>query len=287
MHESASKHILLVVKANSDEAAALAGDIAQWLQQRDCRVSECRAGIGSPAYADPELALVVVLGGDGTMLGVARRMVGSKVPLLGINFGRVGFLAEVQPDQWEPCLAACLAGEMPLRPASALAWRLIRDGREAARGHAVNDVVLGRSSMSRLVSLGIYVDDEHMCDLRSDGLILSTAIGSSGYSVSAGGPLLYPSLRSIVFTPICPFLNTIPPIIFPGKALFSLDVLPGSTESYLTIDGQEGIVLCIGDTVEVTGKEDAVFFAGAEVPFFERLRTRGFVTNFATGGRSL
>ena len=76
-------------------------------------------------------------------------------------------------------------------------------------------------------------------------------------------------------------------MIFPGKALFSLDVLPGSTESYLTIDGQEGIVLCIGDTVEVTGKEDAVFFAGAEVPFFERLRTRGFVTNFATGGRSL
>lgn len=287
MHECADKHILLVVKANSDEAAGLAEVIAQWLRQRNCRVSECRAGMGSPAYTDPSLCLVVVLGGDGTMLGVARRMVGSSVPLLGINFGRVGFLAEVQPDRWEATLAACLEGNMPLRPASALTWRLVRDGREAARGFAINDVVLGRSSMSRLVSLGIYVDDEHMCDLRSDGIILSTAIGSSGYSVSAGGPLLYPSLKSIVFTPICPFLNTIPAMIFPGNALFSLDILPGSTESYLTIDGQEGIVLSIGDTVEVTGRENAVFFAGAEVPFFERLRTRGFVTNFATGGRHL
>ena len=287
MHEGFSRHIHLVVKASSDEALALSQEISHWLCEQGHTASVSRAGDDAPAYADPNLALVVVLGGDGTMLGVARRLVGSRIPLLGINFGRVGFLAELQPDSWRSGLESCLEGKMPLRPVSALRWRLVRRGREAARGHAINDVVLSRSSMSRLVSLRIDVDDEHMCDLRSDGVILSTAIGSSGYSVSAGGPLLYSSLRSMVFTPLCPFLNTIPAMVFPGKALFTLEVLPNSTESYLTVDGQEGILLSHGDTVEVTSVDDAVFFAGAEVPFFERLRTRGFVTNFATGGRAL
>ncbi len=287
MHEGSSKHIHLVVKVSSSEAVVLSGEISQWLRDMGHTVSVSRAGENSPVYTDADLALVVVLGGDGTMLGVARRLVGSRVPLLGINFGRVGFLAELQPDGWKAGLESWLAGRMPLRPVSALRWRLVRGGREADRGHAINDVVLSRSSMSRLVSLRIDVNDEHMCDLRSDGVILSTAIGSSGYSVSAGGPLLYSSLRSMVFTPICPFLNTIPPMVFPGRTFFSLEVLPNSTESYLTVDGQEGILLAYGDTVEVSSVDDAVLFAGAEVPFFERLRTRGFVTNFATGGRAL
>ena len=131
--------------------------------------------------------------------------------------------------------------------------------------------------------MDIGVDGQEMCRLRSDGVIISTPIGSSGYSVSAGGPLLYASLNCMVFTPICPFLNTIPPMVFPHKTRFCIDLLPGTTETYITVDGQEGLLLQVGDRVEVTGLEDAVCFVGKEMPFFERLRTRGFVTDMASG----
>ncbi len=150
---------------------------------------------------------------------------------------------------------------------------------------AVNDVVLSRAALSRLVNMDIGVDGQEMCRLRSDGVIISTPIGSSGYSVSAGGPLLYPSLNCMVFTPICPFLNTIPPMVFPHKTRFRIDLLPGTTETYITVDGQEGLLLQVGDRVEVTGLEDAVCFVGKEMPFFERLRTRGFVTDMASGAK--
>ena len=219
------------------------------------------------------------------MLGVARRVAGRGLPLLGINFGRVGFLADIQPEQWEKGLADSLAGITPERTCMALQWKVVRNDSTLAKGVAVNDVVLSRAALSRLVNMDIGVDGQEMCRLRSDGVILSTPIGSSGYSVSAGGPLLYPSLNCMVFTPICPFLNTIPPMVFPQKTRFCIDLLPGTTETYITVDGQEGLLLQVGDRVEVTGLEDAVCFVGKEMPFFERLRTRGFVTDMASGAK--
>lgn len=208
---------------------------------------------------------------------------GRNVPLLGINFGRVGFLTDAQPEHWREKLAACLDGSLPSRTCLALSWTLVRSGITVARGAAVNDVVLSRGSLSRLVCMNISVDGQPMGALRSDGVILSTPVGSSGYSVSAGGPLLYPSLEVLAFTPICPFLNTISPMVFPGASLFRLEILHGSTECFITVDGQEGQLLEIGDYVEVTGLPAAVHFLGDEVSFFERLRSRGFVLPTASG----
>ena len=203
--------------------------------------------------------------------------------LFGINFGRVGFLTDAQPDHWEERLKVCLRDDPPLRACLALRWKLTRDGRLEAGGAAVNDVVLSRGSLSRLVCVHITVDGQRMGLLRSDGLILSTPVGSSGYSVSAGGPLLYPGRNAVAMTPICPFLNTISPMVFPGATVCHLRIEPGSTDCYITVDGQEGQQLEIGDLVEVTGVPAAVRFMGDEISFFERLRTRGFVLERASG----
>ena len=122
-----------------------------------------------------------------------------------------------------------------------------------------------------------------MGSLRSDGVILCTPVGSSGYSVSAGGPLLYPSMDAIGFTPVCPFLNTISPMVFPGNTDIQLQVLRGSTDCYITVDGQEGQKLEKGDVLRVSGWSGAVQFLGEGASFFERLRSRGFVLQGSAG----
>ena len=285
MEQSQSRHILLVCKAHNLRAAVLGREMAAWLEERGHRATCLEAGVDSPAYELPDLDFAVVLGGDGTMLGVARRVARRRLPLLGINFGRVGYLADVQPENWRQGLAECLDGRAPIREHMALHWELRRKGEVISEGSAINDVVLSRAAMARLVSMDICVDKRHMCTLRSDGVLIFTPLGSSGYSVSAGGPLLHPSLEALVFTPICPFLNTIPPMVFPCERHFRMKLLPGTTESYLTVDGQEGEMLEVGDLLDVTGDVGAIRFLGNGTPFFERLRTRGFVTPVGTGGK--
>lgn len=282
MQNTVCRHVLLVCKVHHERAWKLGCEILQWLRIRGHVATLIEAGGHEAAY-DEELDFVIVLGGDGTMLGVARRLAGRPVPLFGINFGKVGFLTDAQPDHWEERLTACLKGEMPSRACLALRWRLMRGGRPAAGGTAVNDVVLSRGALSRLVCVNITVDGQGMGLLRSDGVILSTPVGSSGYSVSAGGSLLYPGMNAVALTPICPFLNTISPMVLPGATVFCMRIEAGSTDCYITVDGQEGQQLEIGDLVEVTGVPAAVHFMGDEVSFFERLRTRGFVLERASG----
>lgn len=261
MQNQLKRHILLVCKARHERAAQLGEEIRAWLEERGHKAHLVEAGLDSSLYTDA-LDFVVVLGGDGTMLGVARRLVGSDVPVLGINFGRVGFLTDAQPENWREKLAECLDGHEPVRSCMALSWSLVRDGEEIQAGAAVNDVVVSRGSLSRLVCLDIWVDGQRMGSLRSDGIILCTPVGSSGYSVSAGGPLLYPAMDAIGFTPVCPFLNTISPMVFPGSTDIELQILRGSTDCYLTVDGQEGHKLKKDDLVRISGLPAAVRFYG-------------------------
>ena len=277
MQNATCRHILLVYKARHEKAAALAGEAALWLRQQGHEVTGviC-AGTDSPAYAVTPLDFVVVLGGDGTMLGVARRLVGRKVPVLGINFGRIGFLTDAQPEQWREKLEECLTGTEPVRSCMALDWSLTRHGEIIASGCAVNDVVLSRGSLSRLVLFDVYIAGERLGSLRGDGIIVATPVGSSGYSVSAGGSLLHPSMEAIAITPICPFLNSISPMVFPGNTECTFQILQGSTDCFITVDGQEGQQLDRGDLVTVAGLPNAVHFLGKGTTFFERLRSRGF-----------
>ena len=138
MKKPPSRNILLVCKARHAQALALGEEIGAWLRQQGHRASVITAEKDSPAYAQEDLSFVTVLGGDGTMLGVARRLVGRKVPVLGINFGRVGFLTDAQPEQWQDKLVECLHGDEPVRACMALTWSVTRQGKDLAHGHGVN-----------------------------------------------------------------------------------------------------------------------------------------------------
>lgn len=276
-------HILIVAKPRQQEAARLAGGIARWLEERGCTTRI--VATGGDASADEALLpadLVVVLGGDGTMLEVARRFVACPVPLAGINFGKVGFLAELPVTEWKKGLKTFLAGEAALLRRMALHWRVLRNGREASAGVAVNDVVVSRGALSRVITLDVSVDDQKMCRVRADGLIISSPLGVSGYAVSAGGPLIHPELDVLTVTPICPFLCNFPPVVLPYPMTVRAAVQPEAMETYLTIDGQQGVTLESGDSIEVQGVPGGVHFARLRPDnYFQRLRTRGFVQEYS------
>lgn len=225
---------------------------------------------------------VIVLGGDGTILGVARRFAFSGVPLFGINFGRVGFLTNADPDNWQERLAIALAPDVPRRSCLVLRWQLFRSGRLLTEGVAINDVVVGRGALARLVELHVLLDECDMGILRCDGLLCCTPVGSSGYSDSAGGPILHPCMDAVGVTPICPCPGSASSLVLPGRMVCRVGIA-ASAEAYLTVDGQEGHVLGGGDEIVVSGVPDGVRFLGG-VRFFERLRVRGFALDTAEYG---
>lgn len=286
------RHILVVVKPDNFPAAQLAGDISRWLQERQCRVDVLEGG-GARAdfrHCMPDLALV--LGGDGTLLGVARGFVDSPRPLLGLNFGKVGFLAELHAKDWKEGLTRVLDGRCHVTRRMALGWRVLREGQAVHEGHAVNDVVISRGALSRVISLDVSAVEpcggeegggvQHICMVRADGLIISSPLGSSGYAVSAGGPLVSPALNTLTIMPICPFLCNFPPIVLPHPYVVRAVVQPGSVETFLTLDGQEGVALESGDTVEVFGLPESVHMVRLEKGvYFKRLKGRGFIEEYS------
>ncbi|MDR2054934.1 MAG: NAD(+)/NADH kinase [Desulfovibrio sp.] len=272
-----SRRVLLVCKAGHERAFSCARDLLSWLRCQGHPAEMIASGADNDLYYAPDLFLVIVLGGDGTMLSVARRLAGQAVPLLGVNFGRVGFLTDVQPENCQPHIKACLEGNGAVRSHMALRWSVVRSGSAEAGGLAVNDVVLSHGLLARLISVDISVNGQSVGGFRGDGLVLSTPLGSSGYCVSAGGPLIQPGIDAFILTPVCPFLHTMPPIVFHGSAVFDIRILQGSTECYLTADGQEGQALRTGDLLQVSGLPGAVRLMGRETSFLDRLHSRGFI----------
>lgn len=270
-------HVLVVHKP-LPEVTALAQKMRLWLEAQQCRATVVQSGVGHVAYETLGAELVVVLGGDGSMLGVARHFVEKPVPLIGVNFGRVGFLADVSADQWEKGISAFLAGQTCVVKRMALRWQVQREGRVLQSGVAINDVVVNRGSLSRVVCLDVGTDNTFICRLRADGLIISSPLGASGYAVSAGGPLVYPGLNALSITPICPFLCNFPPMVLPYPMQVRATVLPESTATHLTIDGQEGVALEPGDIVCVDGVPEGIHFSRIRPDgYFVRLRARGFI----------
>ncbi|MEG2171734.1 MAG: NAD(+)/NADH kinase, partial [Desulfovibrionaceae bacterium] len=215
---------------------------------------------------------------DGSMLGVARHFVDNPVPLIGVNFGKVGFLADVNALQWEAGLNAFLTGKACLLKRMALRWHLVRAGQTVQEGVAINDVVISRGSLSRVIMLDVSTDTCPICRVRADGLIIASPMGASGYSVSAGGPLVFPELNALTITPICPFLCNFPPMVLPYPLQVRVVVQSDYTETHLTIDGQEGMPLLHGDIVVVQGVPEGIHFARLHAEsYFLRLKARGFI----------
>lgn len=273
------RSILIVVKRGHGEALRLAEEIAGWLAERglDVHVTENEDDISS-CLPRRSPTLTLVLGGDGTMISVARKICANDMAVLGINFARVGFLTECPRDVWQEVLREILEQGAVVSTRLLLDVRLIRDDAEMLSAIAVNDIVVGRSNLARLINLELFFATERIAALRADGLIFSTPTGASAYSYSAGGPLIYPELQVICATPICSFLTEIKPFIFPADQLIGVRVDEDTTEAFLTLDGQSGWPLCKGDLVQVTMSSrflHLVRYPGSS--YFQKLKAKGFL----------
>lgn len=254
----------VVAKMNSREARTTAGELAEWLGRRGLEVALDEAtreehGFGSlaPFEVHGEYDLVVVLGGDGSLLAVARTLE-HKAPILGVNLGGLGFLTEINRSELYPSLIDVLAGRFELEERYLLAVELRRGGEVLSRYRVLNDAVISKGAMARIVRLAVHVDGRLVARYRSDGLIVSTPTGSTAYNLSAGGPIVYPGLPVAIVTPLCAHTLTLRPMVVPDSCFIDITLETPDEEVFITLDGQEGERLAYRDTVRATRSQTSI-----------------------------
>ena len=243
-------------KPNSDAAAAIVPRLLEWLRDRNIGVrldheTACYAGTeGMPRDDVPQgCDLIIVLGGDGTLLSAARAIGRRGITLFAVNLGGLGFLTAITVDELYPELQRAFRGEHRIAKRKLLTVEVKREEQVVASYDALNDAVLTKAAIARMIDLDTHVDDQFVCAYKADGLIISTPTGSTAYSLSAGGPIIFPSVPAICITPICPHMLTNRPVLVPETSVIRI-VSRGPDESvFLTIDGQIGTHLREHDTV--------------------------------------
>ena len=195
--------------------------------------------------------LLVVLGGDGTLLSVARHMEPREVPIIGVNLGHLGFLTEISTSEMTSTLEAYIKGDAPIQKRMVLEASLVRGGGTVVKYQCLNDAVLTKSAMARMIDLRVQVGDQWLTDMRADGLILSTPTGSTAYNLSAGGPIMTPATEGVIITPLCPHTLTMRPLVVDASLPLTVTLGRSAEEVYLTADGQEGTPVRPGDVVAV------------------------------------
>ena len=217
--------------------------------------------------------LYVVIGGDGTLLMVARSIAAQPRPILGVNLGGLGFLTETGPDEMEEMLEEILTGRWDLDRRSGLEVTVVRAGRTIMRQMTLNDAVINKSALARIIEIGLSIDREQVTNYKSDGLIISTPTGSTAYSLSAGGPIVHPNLKAFLITPICPHTLSMRPLVVPDDSLAELTLRTGDSEVYLTLDGQVGHPLKTKDRVRVRrSRQPILMIRSRRTSYFEVLR---------------
>ena len=266
-----TKRIGLVVK-NDDRAEHKAKELEKRLGSQ-CVVIDVRHSLSSDLPED--LLCLLVLGGDGTFLSAARFIEHRSIPLMGVKFGEVGFLAETTEDNLFTALDLLLEGKYLIQTRSRLDIKVVRNNHQIIDVDVLNDAVINKSALSRLASCAVYIDAVYLTTYRADGLIVATPTGSTAYSLAAGGPVVHPSVPSIILTPICPFTLTNRPLIIPDSALIEIR-LEGSPENMvLTLDGQEGFEMDSGDRIFIKkSRNDIRMISFEDQSYFKVLKTR-------------
>ena len=216
----------------------------------------------------------LVLGGDGTLLSAARAVAHEGVPILAVNLGSLGFLTEVPLSEMFSTLEAVDAGQCPMEERAVLDSQLFRDGECIARHFALNDAVVNKSAISRLVDFNLLIDGNFVFNYKADGVIIATPTGSTAYSLAAGGPVLMPSVDAMVVTPVCPHSLTHRPLVVTGKAEIELRVETGAEEAFLSIDGQVGVPVRQGDRLVCKRAAHTVKLLRVKRTFFDVLRNK-------------
>ena len=279
--EGPFRRIGVVAKPESREAARVASELVEWLARKGIETAldaSTRAALGchgSQVYEPGQpYDLVIALGGDGTLLGVARSLA-SEVPLLGVNLGDLGFLTEIGRTELYPSLGPILAGSFGIEPRSLLDITLPKRTTEPACYRAFNDLVIAKAERSRIIRLNVQVDNHPLARYRADGLIISTPTGSTAYNLSAGGPILYPLLPVTILSPICPHTLSQRPIVIPDSSVIEVTLETENSEVHLTADGQEGTILAFGETARITRSSTTVRLVKvSDRTFYDNLRAK-------------
>ncbi len=195
--------------------------------------------------------LLLVVGGDGSLLITARRVARFGIPILGINLGRLGFLTEVNEEEAFDKLAEILSKPLCISRRMMLRATLIRDGKKILEADVLNDVVVNKAILARIVDVAVYVGDRYITTYNGDGIIISTPTGSTGYALSAGGPIVYPMMENFLVVPICPHTLTDRPLMLPPYEPVTIELVAEEKDAWLTLDGQEGTQLFYGDKIVV------------------------------------
>src|SRR4030042_398657 len=259
------KRIGIIAKQNKPEAVTLTGRLVEWLQPKGVEVyieegieKSLRPNLTAPLLNPGKTEeipshseMIIVLGGDGTLLSVARLVGSHEVPILGVNLGGLGFLTEITLEELYRVLEMVIQGDCTTDERVVLSASVIRKGKEVAEFPVLNDAVINKGALARIIDMETTINGEYVTTFKSDGLIISTPTGSTAYNLSAGGPIVYPSLHCIILTPICPHTLTNRPIVVPDDVEIRATLKTRQQEVMLTLDGQQGFPLEVEDVVEV------------------------------------
>jgi len=263
--EVVMNRIGVIGKRNRPEVGHIARHLVEWLRPRKAEVymEEDLAKLVNLPFSGPYLnavereempgkvEMIVVLGGDGTMLSVARLVRNHDIPILGVNLGGLGFLTEISLDELYRVLERVMQGNFETDERDVLRASVIRKGEQLAEYAVLNDAVINKGALARIIDLEVTINGEYLTTFRSDGLIISTPTGSTAYNLSAGGPIVYPSLHCLIITPICSHTLANRPIVIPDDVEVHVLLEAKQQEVFLTLDGQQGLSLEFEDLVEV------------------------------------
>lgn len=278
------KRVGIVAKTDRADAPGVIASVLDWCAERGVtpvldKDTAALCADRAPATAlKPELPsqvdALLVLGGDGTLLSMARLVGDLKVPILGVHLGGLGFLTPLTVAELFPALEALVRGDLVVEERMMLTARVSRQGERLTEYAALNDVVITKSAMSRIISLDVAVGGQFATAYRADGLIVSTPTGSTAYSLSAGGPIVFPTMDGVVLTPICSHTLTNRPIVLPGGVVIAVTLLTDQ-DVMLTLDGQVGFALKQSDIVEIRQSAARIrLLRTAQAHFFSVLRTK-------------
>lgn len=274
----------IIYKHHHEPAKIEAEKLKDWFKQKGIKVfSEemktkgsldgcCKESMVIPKTVD----WVVVLGGDGTLLGAARRVGRFGSPILGVNLGGLGFLTGIPLERLYPVIEMMINDRLEVESRVMLETKVLRKGKVVCRFEVLNDVVINKVTLARIIDLDVAINEEFLTTFKADGLIISTPTGSTAYNLSAGGPILYPTMETFILTPICPFTLTNRPIIIPDTSVIQIKMKNESEEAVvLTFDGQVGFDLYYNDKVIIRKSENKIMlFRPPDHSYFNILRTK-------------
>ncbi|MGC1415355.1 MAG: NAD(+)/NADH kinase [Candidatus Acidiferrum sp.] len=258
--------------------------LIQWLESRGLTVlydEETASALPNPSNAETrehiadQADILLVLGGDGTLLAAARVAAARCIPILPINLGSLGFLTSFTVEELYPALEETLAGRSSMDQRVMLQVELVRAEAVVDLQHVLNDAVVNKSALARMIELELFIDDDFVCRYRADGLVVATPTGSTAYSLSAGGPIVHPSVEAFIITPICPHTLTDRPVVVRDSSCIEVKLAGNSESVFLTLDGQKGIPMESEDRIRITRSPHCLkLIQPPKKPYFEILRSK-------------